>query len=334
MRKNPVATADQKQILEYTEPIQADLEEFNAKLHDYLRGDSPLITSIAQHLLRTRGKRIRPAFLFLSSRVADNFTDYTVDASLAIELIHTATLLHDDVVDESDMRRGQETVNFQWTNLISVLMGDYLFAKAFRIMVESGSMDLMRAISRATERVSVGELRQIEETGNYSLSEDEYLQIIADKTASLFNVACETGPILKNRPADDRQRFARFGEKVGVAFQIVDDLLDFVGDAEVTGKEPGNDVMTGKVTLPLIHGLTQVGKNARDEMIAHLRDDDRETSFERVYEFVRENGGIDYAYDRARRLSEEGLALIAPAQNREYFDCLANMVDFTISRAS
>lgn len=329
-----MATLDRKQMLEFTAPIQADLDEFGQKLHDYLRGDSPLITSIAQHLLRSKGKRIRPAFLFLSSRAAGNFTDYTVDASLAIELIHTATLLHDDVVDESDMRRGQETVNAQWTNLISVLMGDYLFAKAFRIMVDSGSMDLMGAISRATERVSVGELRQIEETGNYSLSEEEYQNIIADKTASLFNVACEAGPILAGRSKRDRNRFASFGEKIGIAFQIVDDLLDFVGDAEVTGKEPGNDVLTGKVTLPLIYSLKRASKTGREAIISHLRDQEEETSFDLVHDFVRDNGGIEYAYQRAESLSHEGLEAIKPVDGSDYYECLVNMVHFTISRAS
>lgn len=327
-------TLDKSQMLEYTAPVKADIDEFNQKLHDYLRGDSPLITSIAQHLLRSKGKRIRPAFLFLSSRAADNFTSFTVDASLAIELIHTATLLHDDVVDESEMRRGQETVNAQWTNLISVLMGDYLFAKAFRIMVDSGSLDLMAAISRATERVSIGELRQIEETGNYTLSEEEYLAIIADKTASLFNVSCEAGPILANRAKRDRQRFAQFGEKIGIAFQIVDDLLDFVGDAQVTGKEPGNDVLTGKVTLPLIYSLKKTGKAGRDEVINHLRISEQKASFEKVYDFVRENGGIEYAYSRARSLSEEGLEAIRPVEASAFHDCLVSMVRFTISRAS
>ena len=189
---------DINKMLEYTKPVSADLERFDKRLSDYLRGDSPLISSIARHLLRSRGKRIRPAFLFLTSRASDNYSEFSVEASLAIELIHTATLLHDDVVDESDLRRGQSSINKQWTNLISVLMGDYLFAKAFRIMVESESVQLMRAISKATERVSVGELRQIEETGNYDISKDEYVSIIADKTASLFSVSCETGPILNN----------------------------------------------------------------------------------------------------------------------------------------
>jgi len=325
---------DFSRMQEYVQPVKADLEQFDLKLADHLRGDSPLISSIAKHLLKSRGKRIRPAFLFLSARAADNFSEHAVSASLAIELIHTATLLHDDVVDESDMRRGMETVNAQWTNLISVLMGDYLFAKAFRIMVTTGSVELMDAISSATERVSVGELRQIEETGNYELSEEEYLTVIADKTASLFTVSCEAGPILMSRMKSDRNRFAAFGEKVGTAFQIADDLLDYVGEAEVTGKEPGNDVLTGKVTLPLIYALRKVNKASRNEMIRFLKKDKGQEEFEKVYEFVHENGGIEYAYKRATEFADKGLESIAPLSDSPYLRSLVNMVEFTTRRAS
>jgi octaprenyl-diphosphate synthase len=325
---------DSNKLLECTQPIQRDLEEFDRTLHDYLRGDSPLITSIAKHLLRAKGKRIRPSFLFLSSRAGDHFTEHSVDASLAIELIHAATLLHDDVVDESAMRRGQKTVNAQWTNLISVLMGDYLFAKAFRIMVGTGSMDLMRTVSEATERVSVGELRQIEETGNYSLSEEEYFSIIADKTAALFSASCEAGPILTGSGARERRRYALFGEKVGTAFQIADDLLDFVGDAEVTGKEPGNDVLTGKVTLPIIYSLKKCGKKARHEIMGYLEDHEDEDSFERVFRFVQENGGIDYTFRKADQFGQEGLDALSRLERSDYLDSLVNLVQFTVRRAS
>lgn len=326
---------DADKLREYIEPVNADLDEFHRKLNDYLKGDSPLITSIARHLLRSRGKRMRPIFLFLSSRAADNFTEHSVDASLSIELIHTATLLHDDVVDESELRRGSATVNAQWTNLISVLMGDYLFAKAFRIMVDTRNMDLMAAVSAATERVSVGELRQIEETGNYDLSEEEYISIIADKTASLFNVSCEAGPILNNRHKKERSRFATFGEKIGTAFQIADDLLDYTGDPEVTGKQPGIDVMTGQVTLPLIYSLRRVNKASRDEMVKFLREKNGdEESFERVHKFVAENGGIEYAYNCADVLCQQAMESLSTVNSSVYLTSLTDMVRFTTSRAS
>jgi octaprenyl-diphosphate synthase len=325
---------DTNRLAEYTEPVRAELETFDAKLHDYLRGDSPLISSIARHLLRSRGKRIRPAFVFLSARAANNYSEHAVDASLSIELIHTATLLHDDVVDESDMRRGQPTVNHKWKNLISVLMGDYIFAKAFRIMVDTNCIDLIHAISRATERVSVGELRQIEETRNYALSEEEYFEIIADKTASLFSVSCESGPILVGRDRAERDRFADFGEKIGTAFQVADDLLDFVGDPEVTGKEQGIDVLNGHVTLPLIYSLRKVNEVSGREIIKILKDGDDEESFERVYKFINECGGLEYASRRATELSERALDSISSVGSSVYYDSLINVVRYAVARAS
>jgi len=321
-------------IKDYARPVQADLELFDTKLTDYLRGGSPLISSISRHLLKSRGKRIRPTLLFLSARAAGYFTDFCVDASLAIELIHTATLLHDDVVDESDLRRGQSTVNAKWSNLISVLMGDYLFAKAFRIMVQEDSIELIRAISQATEQVSVGELRQIEEIGNYDLTESEYLDIISAKTASLFSVSCEVGPLLAGKSEEERRDFAEFGEKVGTAFQIADDLLDFVGDPAATGKEPGNDVMNGYVTLPLIYSLKQVNKDSAAEIIEALKTGADRESFNKINVFIQENGGVEYAYKRAYDLCQEGLDQISSVKGSVYFDNLTDMVQFAVSRAS
>jgi octaprenyl-diphosphate synthase len=325
---------DTDRLREYTAPVQGDLEAFDKKLHDCLRGDTPLVSSIARYLLRSKGKRIRPAFLFLSSRAADTFSEYAVDASLSIELIHTATLLHDDVVDESDLRRGQETVNYKWKNLISVLMGDYIFGKAFRVMVETHSIELIEAISLATERVSVGELRQIEETQNYSLSEEEYLDIIANKTASLFSVSCAAGPILAGGDAHRRTAFAEFGEKIGTAFQVADDLLDFVGDPELTGKALGNDLLNGKVTLPLIHSLRTVGEASGREITSYLKHPDGEESFRRVYKFIVEQGGVDYAYSRANQLGEQALDVISFVGSSPYHDSLTNMVKYAVARAS
>ncbi|MCD6249492.1 MAG: polyprenyl synthetase family protein [candidate division Zixibacteria bacterium] len=325
---------DTNRLAEYTAPVHSDLEAFDARLHDYLRGDSPLISSIARHLLKSRGKRIRPAFLFLTSRAADNFTEHSVDASLAVELIHTATLLHDDVVDESDLRRGQETVNYKWKNLISVLMGDYIFAKAFRIMADANSLELIDAIARATERVSIGELRQIEETHNYTLSEDEYFEIIADKTASLFSVSCESGPILAGRDTAERQRFGDFGENIGTAFQVADDLLDFIGDPKETGKELGVDTLSGYVTLPLIYSLKSVNEASGREIIKNLKNGNGEETFEEIYSFVEEQGGLDYTSRRATELSERALESIVSVGPSDYYESLINLIRYTVARAS
>ena len=195
-------------------------------------------------------------------------------------------------------------------------------------------MELIAAISHATERVSVGELRQIEETRNYTLSEDEYFDIIADKTASLFAVSCETGPILARKDAAERKRFADFGEKIGTAFQVADDLLDFVGDPEVTGKEPGIDVLNGHVTLPLIYSLKTVGEPSRREIIGILKEHEGEESFDRIHAFVHETGGLDYASRRASELSEQALDSISHVGRSVYMDSLTGMVRFAVARAS
>jgi len=325
---------DNDKLKTLIEPVKADLTVFDKRLAECLKGDTPLITSIAQHLMRSKGKRMRPAMMFMLSRAAEFFTPHTISASLAIELIHTATLLHDDVVDDSDMRRGLETVNFKWTNLVAVLMGDFLFAKAFRMMVTAESIELVAAISEATERVSVGELRQVEETSNYDLSEEEYLKIIADKTASLFAVSCEAGPILAGVNGQNRKRFAQFGEKVGVAFQIADDLLDFVGEADVTGKEPGNDVITGKVTLPLIYTLRNGDKGKQREILKILGNGIDQGGFKTILSYVNEAGGIDYAQQRAVQIANEGLEMVSGLKDSVYYKSLTGMVDFSTSRAS
>ncbi len=325
---------DHKKLKSLIKPVEPDLNLFDRRLAECIKHDSPLITSIARHLMRSQGKRIRPAFTFLSSRAAEFFTEHTIDASLAIELIHTATLLHDDVVDDAPMRRGMETVNFKWTNLISVLMGDYLFAKSFRLMVSTGALEFVSAVSVATERTSVGELRQIEETSNYDLSEEEYLKIISDKTASLFGVSCEAGPILAGKNGKIRKQFSAFGEKIGLAFQIADDLLDFVGDVDITGKEPGNDIISGKVTLPLIYTLRHGDKGKGREILKILGNGADKSQFKEILEYITEAGGIDYAYRRAFEIAHEGLAMVKDLKNSVYFDSLLGMVDFSTTRAA
>ena len=319
---------------EIVRPVKPDLDQFDKEMARVLAGDSPLITSVARHIVKNRGKRLRPAFMFLLARASEHFSAHNINASLAIELIHTATLLHDDVVDNSDLRRGSETINFKWTNLISVLMGDYLFAKAFRLMVKTGSIELIEAISRATERVSVGELRQIEETSNYDLSEEQYLRIIADKTASLFAVSSEAVPILAGENGEIRNNFASFGENFGVAFQIADDLLDYVGDARITGKEPGNDLINGKVTLPLIYTLRSGDKSKSREILKILGNGINEDSFRQVLKYVTDSGGIDYTVRRASEIAHDGIGVIGELKDSEFHRALQGMVDFSTSRRS
>jgi octaprenyl-diphosphate synthase len=317
---------------EMTRPITRDLEAFDRKLNQHLSADSALINSVIKHIMSSRGKRLRPALVFLSSRSGGHYSPKLVDAALAIELIHTATLLHDDVVDESDIRRGQHTVNHRWNNLVSVLMGDFLFSRAFVIMVKTGSPDVIESISRATARVSFGELRQIEECANYDLPENEYIKIISDKTAALFATACEAGPILKKASPGEIKKYREFGENVGIAFQIADDLLDFVGVSRKTGKQTGSDLIQGKVTLPLIYSLARSSKKVRTEIAGLLDNGINKNGVKRVLNYVTEQGGIDYAYDIARNYSDRAAAVFNGMKNNIYRRTLENILEFTVSR--
>ncbi len=315
-----------------TRPVAKDLQAFNSKLDKYLSAESDLINSVIKHIMASRGKRLRPAILFLSSRGGGYYSPKLVEAALAIELIHTATLLHDDVVDESDIRRGQETINHRWNNLVSVLMGDFLFSRAFVIMVKTGSSEVIDSISRATARVSFGELRQIEECANYDLPESDYIKIISDKTAALFATACEVGPIIKKAPAAQRKKYREFGENVGIAFQIADDLLDFVGVSRKTGKQPGSDLLQGKVTLPLIYSLSKSSKKVRAEIAGILDNGINKTGVKRVVKFVTEQGGIDYAYDIAHNYSDRAGSVLDTMKNSVYLRTLKDILEFTVSR--
>jgi octaprenyl-diphosphate synthase len=314
------------------EPVQTDLDAFKNRLGRFLHSDSALINAVARHIFAARGKKIRPAILFLISRSAGLYNKKLIDAALAIELIHTATLLHDDVIDESSLRRGQETVNYRWNNLVAVLMGDFLFSKAFRIMVRTGSYKLMERISQATERVSYGELRQVEETANFDLSEDNYLKIISDKTASLFAVSSEAGPILRKATTAERTRFRNFGERIGIAFQIADDLLDYVGDGAKTGKEPGADLVQGKVTLPLIYSLNKSSRKTRHEIVSILSNGIEKDGINRIVDFVSETGGIDYAYAKAAQFAEKAATLCDSFKNNIYNRSLRGVLEFAVSR--
>jgi octaprenyl-diphosphate synthase len=253
-------------------------------------------------------------------------------AALAVELIHTATLLHDDVIDVSSTRRGLPTVNSKWNNLVSVLMGDYLFSKAFRLLVQANSVDLLEAFSRATERVSIGQLVEIQHINNFDICEADYFSLIADKTASLFAVSCEAGAILAGRPEGEREKIREFGEKVGVAFQISDDLLDIVGTEAVTGKTVGNDLREGKVTLPLIYTLNNGGGPRKSEIAALLKNGAENGSVEKVARIVLESGGVEYAQKKALQYGHEAFELLAGLPATAFKKSLEEVARFAASR--
>ena len=312
--------------------ISDGLAEFETRFTEELGGHAGLIGAMAAHILASPGKRIRPAMYLLSSYVHTPDRKVNIDGAVAIELIHTATLLHDDVNDGADQRRGRPSANRIWGNLAAVLMGDHLFAKAFRIMVDTGNQKILRTISVASERVAVGELVQLQETGNIATTESSYMRIIGDKTASLFSAACEAGALTHgNEQWGDR--FRSFGEYVGLGFQIADDLLDYWGDSARTGKPKGNDLKAGKVTLPLIHALRDAKDKERGD-IARVLSGESENGIGEVVAFVRERGGFDYAQARAEDFRNLALEQISELSDSVYKQALVEVVNHSVSRQS
>ncbi|HUU44958.1 MAG TPA: polyprenyl synthetase family protein [Acidobacteriota bacterium] len=314
-------------------PIAGKLREFEEHFNRSLGGHAGLIGEMAAHILDAPGKRIRPAMYLLSSGACPGGRDIEatpVYAAVAIELIHTATLLHDDVNDGARERRGRPAAGQLWGNLAAVLMGDHLFAKAFRILVDGGDQRVLETVSEASERVAVGELLQVQETRNFEVTEQDYLRIIGNKTASLFSAACEAGALTNGNDAE-RERFRDFGEFVGLGFQIADDLLDYLGDVAQTGKPSGTDLKSGNITLPLIYALQNAGDDGRHRVMEAVAQP-AVNGFGEVVEFVRVNGGFDYARRRAAEYRKKALDLLSGLSESSYRLALEEVVNHSVDR--
>ena len=318
--------------------VRNDLAQFERKLKDNLESESALISRVAGHLVNRKGKRLRPATVFLSYRLCKDSGDHTepdpkiMNVALAIECIHTATLLHDDVVDQSKVRRGQVSVNHKWSNLISVLMGDFLLAKSLRLIVETRSPSLLSTISQATENLSIGEMNEVQESHNFGLDEPTYLRIISEKTASLFTASCESGAVAAGASSRLRGRLKAYGENLGMAFQITDDLLDWVGETKKTGKALGNDLREGKITLPLIHTLRECKPASRKKILRLLEKDFNPDDFQEILSMIKGNGGVEYARGRAKHFGHMALGCLSGIRDSEYKKALVDLVHFVIQR--
>lgn len=311
-------------------PITSLIKQFQLLLEQTLTTDSEFIYKITNHLFSKTGKQVRPGLIFLTTGRKESSA--AIHAAVAIELIHVATLLHDDVIDQSDTRRGIETVNYRWNNLVSVLMGDYLFAKSFKLLVDSGSPELLDRFSQATERVSIGELNQVYATGNFDLAESAYLNIIADKTAALFACACEAGVICDGGDKAKQLALREFGENLGIAFQITDDLLDIIGETAKTGKQLGSDIREGWVTLPLIYALKNGGNSYKSQIVKLYENGFSHSEFAEVVRFIHDSGGIDYADKKARKYSERAKDAVANIEGLDYKENLMQLADFAVIR--
>jgi len=292
-------------------PILPELARVQEELGRFFICDVGLINEISHHMLRANGKKFRPTLLLLCQKMKGPATQEAIVSATIVELVHTATLIHDDSIDRSFLRRGIPTVNSLWNDQTSVIMGDYLYSKAFFLLVEYGLFEVMKILARTTHRMSLGEMLELEHKQNFDLDEDTYNRLILDKTAVLLSAACEIGGYLAWGDGRERRLLSDFGTDLGMAFQITDDILDIEGDAEMMGKSTGSDIRDGKITLPLIHvlqtGPARVVKQIRDRMSVEPID---AGAAREVATIVAEHGGLDFARQRARGYADRALEFL------------------------
>ena len=314
-------------------PIQKELGLLEKELESILKSDVGLIHGIGEHLLAIKGKRVRPALVFLSARLGKPEVDHAVKAGVAVELIHTATLLHDDSIDKSSLRRGLPTVNKLWDDQVSVIMGDHLFCKAFTLLHGSDLKEVARVLVQGADRLTFGEMYQMDRRFDCDITEETYTEVIRNKTAALFSSACEAGAVLGGLPGEVRRKLVEYGELIGTAFQIVDDILDFVGDVERMGKPVGNDVKDGRVTLPLIVALRN-GPAGEASAVRNfvLGGDFSESGWNMVVDFIKKHGGVEYSRAMCSRLVESAKGRIGCLEESPAKTSLSLLADLVISR--
>lgn len=315
------------------EGIRPELDRVEARLRRELRSRHALVDEVLRHGLRLGGKRLRPALVLLSGQAAGNVAEEHIVLATVMEMIHTATLVHDDVLDEAALRRHVDTVNARWSNETSVLLGDFLFSHSFFLAATIGTADACRTIGRATNIVCEGELRQTLSGGNLELSEDDYLAIIDAKTAELCACCCELGAQYAGGDSAGVERLASFGRNLGIAFQIADDLLDVLGHERETGKSLGTDLAKRKMTLPLIHARDVLANGERGEFLDLIRHG-RAADARAIREQLELLGSLDYASSRARYyadLAEQDLMAVPACPAR---DTLASLAQFAIARSA
>lgn len=314
-------------------PVRDRLEDVRSELRRIVEADFGLIAEVNAHLLQMHGKMLRPTLLLLADQATGSPDPRAATLGAVVELIHLATLVHDDSVDHSVRRRGMPTINALFSHQVSVIMGDYLYSRAVIELVRLADLEPLRILGRVTNEMTVGEMRQLLAHDRLAFSEEQYDMLIMAKTASLLSGACETGAI--RAPAAQRQALREFGLRLGMAFQIVDDLLDYTGDESETGKPVGADLREHKVTLPLIHALPKLTPARRREVVALMdTESPSEEQIAAVIDAVTAAGGLDYARERALTLSagaEASLELLDPSPAR---DALRASIPFVLDRRS
>ncbi|MEM9386130.1 MAG: octaprenyl diphosphate synthase [Pseudomonadota bacterium] len=312
--------------------ISEDLAAIDGEIRRQLHTRVPLIDTIAHYIVSSGGKRLRPMIVVLAARALAYEGDAHVKSAAIIEFIHTATLLHDDVVDESNLRRGRQTANSVYGNAASVLTGDFLYSRAFQMMVQIGDMQVMEVLADATNVIAEGEVQQLVNCHDPDTTEARYLEVIRHKTAKLFEAGAQLAAILGGQPAEIAGQLAVYGMRLGTAFQLRDDALDYDASAEEIGKNIGDDLAEGKPTMPLIHAI-RVGTPEQVSLVRRAIETGGRDEIEAVIAAVRNSGALDYTHQRAREEADAALAALAPLPDSVYKDALASLASISVSRS-
>jgi len=311
--------------------IEDDIRETDALIIKRLASDVVLINQIGHYIINSGGKRLRPLLVLLSARACDYQGDEHRLMAAVIEFIHTSTLLHDDVVDESDTRRGNQTANEVWGNAASVLVGDFLYSRSFEMMVEPGLMKIMQVMSEATNVIAEGEVLQLLNCHDANTTQERYMEVIHRKTAKLFEAATQMGPVLAERP-DLEEAFILYGRHLGAAFQLIDDALDYTADAEELGKNIGDDLAEGKPTLPLIYVLEN-GTEAEKEIIRRAIETEGSALLNEVTEIIKSSGAIDFTIETAQKEAEKAKLALNILEPSEIKQALLSLADLAVNRS-
>ncbi len=322
-----------KVVEQIKQPIAYEMDLFEQKFLLSMSSKVALLNRITHYIVNRKGKQMRPMFVFLVAKMVSNgeVSERTYRGASVIELIHTATLVHDDVVDDSNRRRGFFSVNALWKNKIAVLIGDFLLSKGLLLSIDNSDFDLLKIISIAVREMSEGELLQIEKARNLDITEEIYYEIIRQKTATLIAACCSLGAASVKPESQHVEVMRKFGELIGMAFQIKDDLFDY-GDAQI-GKPTGIDIKEQKMTLPLIYVLNQASKKDKKRLINSVKNHNRDTKrVKEVIAFVKDNGGLDYAISKMTAFQEEALQLLKTYPESDFKNSLILMVNYVIDR--
>jgi len=315
--------------------IEPQFLAVNDFIINHLGSNVPLVEKIGHYIVESGGKRFRPLLVLLASNACQypknaNDNDH-IKLAATIEFIHTATLLHDDVVDESDLRRGKDTANAKWGNAPSVLVGDFLYSRAFQVMVEVGELAVMDVISNATNTIAEGEVLQLLNTKNPDLSEEDYMKVIIAKTAMLFEAACETGAIIGQSSTKEREALRLYGRHLGIAFQLIDDVMDYLSSAQEMGKNTGDDLAEGKATLPLIQAMKETDPDNRKLIRRAIREGGLD-DLTPVLDAILATNAIDYTQDKAKQHAQLAKDALNDIKDSSFKDTLFTLADLSVAR--